>query len=215
VHPVFDFSEAGVLRSLEASLERLGLDRVDIVHVHDPDDHAEEAVAGAFPALRRWREQGIVGAIGAGMNQPTMLARFVREAGVDCVLLAGRYTLLDQSGLDELLPLCEREGVSVIAAGVFNSGLLANPEPGGHFDYVPASSDLVERARHLAAVCARHDVPLTAAALQFPAAHPAVTCVLSGVRSVDELRANVADFERPIPQDLWEELRAERLLPGS
>ena len=138
---MFDFSADGVQRSLEASLERLGLDRVDIVHVHDPDDHANEALAGAFPALRRWRDEGVVGAIGAGMNQAPMLARFVREAGLDCVLLAGRYTLLDQSGLDELLPLCEREGVSVIAAGVFNSGLLANPTPGAPFDYAPAPAE--------------------------------------------------------------------------
>jgi D-threo-aldose 1-dehydrogenase len=212
VHPVFDFSADGVQRSLEASLERLGLDRVDIVHVHDPDNHAEEALAGAFPTLRRWRDEGVVAAIGAGMNQAPMLARFVREAGVDCVLLAGRYTLLDQSGLDELLPLCEREGVSVFAAGVFNSGLLANPSPGAPFNYAPAPSEVVERARQLAAVCARHDVPLTAAALQFAGAHPAVTCVLTGVRSVEELHSNIADFERRIPPDLWSDLRAEGLL---
>lgn len=213
VHPVFDYSAAGVTRSLEDSLTRLGLDRVDIVHVHDPDDHEEEALAGAFPTLRRWRDEGVVDAIGAGMNQGAMLARFVREAGIDCVLLAGRYTLLDQSGLDELLPLCEREGVDVIAAGVFNSGLLANPTPGAPFDYEPAPSSIVDRARRLGAVCARHDVPLTAAALQFAAAHPAVTTVLTGVRSVEELRANVADFERPIPGALWDDLRSEGLLP--
>jgi D-threo-aldose 1-dehydrogenase len=213
VHPVFDFSADGARRSLEASLERLGLDRVDIVHVHDPDDHAEEALAGAFPVLRRWRDEGVVGAIGAGMNQAALLARFVREAGIDCVLLAGRYTLLDQSGLDDLLPLCEREGVDVIAAGVFNSGLLANPSPGAAYDYAPAPSALVDRARRLASVCAHHGVPLTAAALQFATAHPAVTCVLTGVRSVDELRSNVADFERPIPPALWDDLRSEGLLP--
>ena len=212
MHPVFDFSAEGVRRSLGASLDRLGLDRVDIVHVHDPDDHAEEALAGAFPELRRWRDESVVGAIGAGMNQAPMLARFVREAGVDCVLLAGRYTLLDQSGLDELLPLCEREGVSVIAAGVFNSGLLANPTPGAPFNYAPAPPQVVERARQVAAVCARHDVALTAAALQFAAAHPAVTCVLTGVRSVAELQANIADYERPIPPELWSDLRAEGLL---
>jgi D-threo-aldose 1-dehydrogenase len=212
VHPVFDFSADGVRRSLEASLERLGLDRIDIVHVHDPDDHAEEALQGAFPALRTWRDEGVVQKIGAGMNQAPLLARFVREAGIDCVLLAGRYTLLDQSGLDELLPLCEREGVSVIAAGVFNSGLLADPAPGAHFDYAPAAPDLVARAQRMASVCARHGVPLTAAALQFTAAHPAVTHVLTGVRSVTELTSNVAGFERPIPVDLWSDLRAEGLL---
>ncbi|MEY2433039.1 MAG: D-threo-aldose 1-dehydrogenase, partial [Acidimicrobiaceae bacterium] len=212
VHPVFDFSADGVHRSFEASLERLGLDRVDIVHVHDPDDHIEEALAGAFPALRRLRDEGVVGAIGAGMNQAAALARFVREAGLDCVLVAGRYTLLDQSAIDDLLPLCEQQGVSVIAAGVFNSGLLANPSPGAHYDYAPAPSAILDRARQLATLCERHDVPLTAAALQFAAAHPAVTHVLTGVRSVRELHSNVADFERPIPLELWAELRTEGLL---
>jgi len=129
------------------------------------------------------------------------------------VLLAGRYTLLDQSGLDELLPLCERERVSVIAAGVFNSGLLADPKPGAPFNYEPAPSAIVERTRQLGAVCARHDVPLTAAAIQFAAAHPAVTTVLTGVRSADELRANIIDFNRPIPTALWDDLRSEGLLP--
>jgi len=214
VHPVFDYSGDGVTRSLADSLERLQLDRVDIVHVHDPDDHVEEALAGAFPTLRRWRDEGVVDSIGAGMNQGAMLARFVREAGVDCVLLAGRYTLLDQSGLDELLPLCERERVSVIAAGVFNSGLLADPKPGAPFNYEPAPSAIVERTRQLGAVCARHDVPLTAAAIQFAAAHPAVTTVLTGVRSADELRANIIDFNRPIPVALWDDLRSEGLLPA-
>jgi D-threo-aldose 1-dehydrogenase len=202
-----------VHRSLEASLDRLGLDRVDVVLVHDPDEHEHAALTGAFPALRRWRDEGVVHAIGAGMNQAPMLARFVREADVDCVLLAGRYTLLDHSGLDELLPLCDLEGVDVLAAGVFNSGLLANPVAGAPFFYAPAPADVVARARALDAICARHGVPLTAAALQLPIAHPAVSCVLTGARTVDELRSNVADFERPIPQELWGDLRRARLIP--
>jgi D-threo-aldose 1-dehydrogenase len=206
VHPVFDFSADGTRRSLAASLERLGLDRVDIVHVHDPDDHADEALAGAFPVLRQWRDEGVVGRIGSGMNQSALLTRFVREADVDCVLLAGRYTLLDQSALDDLLPLCKETGVAVFAAGVFNSGVLADPRPGAHFDYAPAAAALIERARELAAICARYDVPLTAAALQFPARHPAVECVLTGVRSVAELEANVADAAISIPDALWDEL---------
>ena len=206
VHPVFDFSADGVRRSLDASLERLGLDRVDIVLVHDPDAHADEALSGAFPALRRWRDEGIVDKIGAGMNQSALLARFVREADIDCVLLAGRYTLLDRSALDDLLPLCEETGVEVFAAGVFNSGLLADPRPGAHFDYAPASPELVARAQALAAICARYDVPLTAAALQFPARHPAVTRVLTGARTADELRENVTNAAVPIPEELWAEL---------
>jgi D-threo-aldose 1-dehydrogenase len=207
VRPMFDFSADGVRRSLDASLERLGLDRVDIVHVHDPDDHAEEALAGAFPALRQWRDEGIIAKVGAGMNQAAMLARFVREADVDCVLVAGRYTLLDRSAADDLLPLCEDTGVEVIAAGVFNSGLLADPRPGAHYDYAPASPDLVARARRLQEICERYDVALTAAAIQFPAAHRAVSAVLVGARSADQVLANVADAVRPIPAALWAELR--------
>ena len=213
VHPVFDFSSDGVLRSFEASLERLGLDHVDVLHVHDPDDHADAAIDGAFPALVRLRDEGVIGAIGAGMNQASLLARFVREVDLDCVLLAGRYSLLDQSGLDDLLPLCAASGVSVIVAGVFNSGLLADPKPGARFDYEPASTPLVERARALGTVCARHDVSLKAAALQLPLGHPAVAAVLVGARTSAEVVENAELFERPIPHDLWAELQEVGLLP--
>jgi D-threo-aldose 1-dehydrogenase len=212
VHPVFDFSEAGVLRSLEASLDRLGVDGVDVVYVHDPDDHAEDALAGAFPPLRRLRDEGVIGAVGAGMNQAELLARFVREAGVDCVLLAGRYTLLDQAGLQDLLPLCEREGVAVIAAGVFNSGLLADPRPGATYDYAEAPSELVDRAQRLAQLCARHDVPLRAAALQFPLGHPAVCTVLVGARTREEMAENARLLDTPVPAELWDALVAEGFL---
>jgi D-threo-aldose 1-dehydrogenase len=208
VQPMFDFSADGAHRSLEASLGRLGLDRVDIVHVHDPDDRAEEALAGAFPALLRWRDEGVVKKIGAGMNQSALLTRFVREVDIDCVLLAGRYTVLEQPALEDLLPLCEATGTDVIAAGVFNSGLLADPRPGAHYDYALAPPDLIERAQHLASICERHGVPLTAAALQFPARHPAVSTVLTGARSVAELQDNVAGSQLPIPQSLWDELDA-------
>ena len=158
VHPEFDFSYDGAMRSLEESLDRMGLDRVDVLHVHDPDDHADEALAGAFPALHRLRDEKVIGAIGAGMNQWQLLARFVREADLDCVLVAGRYTLLDNSAADELLPLCEANGVAVIAAGVFNSGLLANPRPGAAYDYVPAATGLVARAQAIGKVCEDHGV---------------------------------------------------------
>jgi D-threo-aldose 1-dehydrogenase len=196
-----------VLRSLESSLERLGLDRVDVLHVHDPDDHLDVAIGEAFPALRRLRDEGVVGAIGAGMNASAPLARIVREAGVDCVLVAGRYTLLDRSAADELLPLCEREGVSVIAAGVFNSGLLADPwREDATFDYAAAPADLVSRARALATTCADHGVDVRAAALQFPLRHPAVATVLMGARSSAEVRANVDAFGAPVPDALWDAL---------
>lgn len=212
LRPVFDFSWDATWRSLDESLARLGIDRVDLLHVHDPDDHAEEALGGAFPALRALRSQGVVRAIGAGMNQSALLARFVREAEVDCVLLAGRYTLLEQPALADLLPLCAERGVSVIAAGVFNSGLLADPSPHATYDYRPAPPAAVERARRLAAICARHDVSLKAAALQFPLAHPAVACVLSGARSAAEIEENARLFATPIPGALWDDLRRERLL---
>jgi D-threo-aldose 1-dehydrogenase len=208
VHPEFDFSYDGALRSFEASLERLALDRVDVLHVHDPDDHLDEALTGAFRALRRLRDEGVVGAIGAGMNQSAALVRIAREADVDCVLLAGRYTLLDRGGAEELLPLCEARGVSVIAAGVFNSGVLASPadptaEHPGTYDYAPAPPAVVARARALADTCAEHETPLKAAALQFPLRHPAVTCVVVGARTKAEVDENVALFQRPIPDDLW------------
>jgi D-threo-aldose 1-dehydrogenase len=212
--PVFDFSYDAALRSLEASLERLGLDRVDVALIHDPDAHYEEAVAGAYVALERLRGEGVVGAIGAGMNQSELLARFARETDVDCLLVAGRYTLLDGSALAELLPLCEEKGIAVIAGGVFNSGILASGEGSGAYDYAPAAPELVERVRALAAVCARCDVPLQAAALQFPLGHPAVACVLVGCRSAAEVEEDARLFELELPAGLWDELRAARLLPA-
>jgi D-threo-aldose 1-dehydrogenase len=214
VDPVFDFSAEGVRRSLEESLTRLDLDRVDVLHVHDPDDHAEEALRGAFPELRRMRDEGIVGAIGAGMNQSALLTRFVQEAELDCVLLAGRYSLLDQSALDDLLPLCAATGVSVIAAGVFNSGLLADPgRADATFDYGPAPTGMVQQARALGALCRRHGASLTAAALQFPLGHPAVATVLMGARSAREVEQNVAAFSAPVPAALWDDLRRAGLVP--
>jgi D-threo-aldose 1-dehydrogenase len=213
VNPVYDYSADGVRRSLEESLERLGLDRVDILLVHDPDEHWDEAMAGAIPALVELRDQGVVRAIGAGMNQSAMLADFVREADIDCCLLAGRYTLLDQGGLEDLLPLCAARSVAVVAGGVFNSGLLADPRPGAHFDYRPADARLLERARALREVCRRHDVPLKAAAIQFPLLHPAICTVAVGARTAAEIAENVALLERELPLDMWRDLRAEGLIP--
>ena len=182
LRPVFDFSYDAVLRGVEESLERLGLPRIDVMQVHDPDAHEADALAGAFRALRRLRETGVIAAVGAGMNHSAMLARFAEQGLVDCVLLAGRYTLLDQSAVADLLPAASAKGVAVILGGVFNSGLLADPRPGAYFDYAPASPEVVARARALAVICERHGVPLGAAALQFSAAHPAVTSVLVGAR---------------------------------
>jgi D-threo-aldose 1-dehydrogenase len=202
----WDFSRDGVHRSLEDSLERLGLDRVDIVYLHDPDDHEDEVYATAFPALAELRDQGVVRAIGAGMNQTAMLTRFVRRLDLDVVLCAGRYTLLDRSAEEDLLPACLDRGVRVVIGGVYNSGLLIDPKPGARFDYAPAADALVRRAAELERICASHGVPLRAAALQFPGRHPAVASTLAGGRSPREIEDNVAMAELPIPAALWEEL---------
>jgi D-threo-aldose 1-dehydrogenase len=210
---VWDFSADGVRRSLESSLERLGLDRVDLVLLHDPDDHEEWAFTEAYPALERLRAEGTVGAIGAGMNQAAMLTRFVRDTDVDAVLLAGHYTLLDQDGLAELLPAAAERGTGVIIGGVYNGGLLADPRPGAVYNYRAAPEEMVRRARRLKEVTARHGVPLRAAALRFPLGHPAVSSVLVGARSAAEVRDAVDMFHHPVPAALWQELRAEGLLP--
>jgi len=205
---VFDFSRDGVLRSFAASLERLGVDRVDVLYVHDPDDHEEEALSSAYAAVRELRDEGTVGAIGVGMNQSRIPTRFVREREVDCVLLAGRYTLLDRSGAEDLLPACLETGVSVVIGGVFNSGVLATPRPGATYDYAAAPPQVVARAQELDGICREHGVPLKAAALQFPLRHPAIASILTGARSVAELEENVALLDVPVPAALWAALDA-------
>ncbi|MFE5589144.1 aldo/keto reductase [Streptomyces sp. NPDC056549] len=210
----WDFSARGVRRSIEGSLERLGLDRIDVVYLHDPDDHAGPALDQAYPELDRMRDEGTVGAIGVGMNQADLLARFVRETDIDAVLLAGRYTLLDQGGLTELLPLATDRGVGVVIGGVFNSGLLADPRPGATYDYTAAPPDLLSRALDLKAVCERHGVPLRSAALRFPLGHPAVASVLVGTRSAAEARDAAAMLAHAVPDALWAELKERGLLPA-
>jgi D-threo-aldose 1-dehydrogenase len=205
VVPVFDFSYDGVMRSLAESLGRLGLDRVDVLHIHDPDDHYDEALDGAHRALSYLRAQGVIRAVSAGMNQAGMLVRFAREASFDCFLIAGRYSLLDRSAAETLLPLCLEKGIAVIVGGVFNSGLLAG---GVTYDYAPAPAALVSRAREMDAACARHGVPLKAAALQFPLRHAAVTTLLIGARSPVEVEENVRLLALDVPDELWSELGA-------
>ncbi|MBQ0826047.1 aldo/keto reductase [Streptomyces tagetis] len=210
---VWDFSADGVRRSLEASLERLGLDRVDLVYLHDPDDHAEEAFREGYPALERLRAEGTVRAIGAGMNQTAMLTRFVRDTDVDVVLCAGRYTLLDQSALARLLPAALDRGTSVVVGGAFNSGLLADPGPRATYDYAAPPAGLLERALRLKGLAERHGTSLRAAALAFCAAHPAVACVLAGARSAAEAHDCADRFAEAVPAAFWQELRDEGLLP--
>ena len=199
----FDFSYDAALHSLESSLARLELDRVDIALVHDPDDRYDEAMAGAYRALARLRDEGVVRAIGVGMNKTGPLCRFARESDPDCFLVAGRYTLLDRSGADELLPLCVERGIAVIAGGVFNSGVLAG---GNTYDYTSASPDVLEGVQRLRATCAKWGVSLPAAAVQFPLRHPAVATVLVGCRTPAEVAEDVHHFDEKLPQGLWEEL---------
>jgi D-threo-aldose 1-dehydrogenase len=211
--PYFDFSPEAVRRSLAASLDRTGLARADLVHLHDPDDHWEQAAGGALEALHDLRAAGEIGAVSVGMNQTAMLTRFVTERRVDGILVAGRYSLLDQSAADRLLPACAERGVGVLVGGVFNSSVLADPRPGATYDYAPVDAERLARARAIGAVCARYGVPLRAAAIQFPFGHPAVTAVLFGAKSPAEVDAALAAFRHHIPAELWRALQDGGLLP--
>ncbi|MGW6447820.1 aldo/keto reductase [Lentzea sp. NPDC055074] len=209
-----DYSADGVKRSLESSLERLGTDRVEVVYIHDPDEYWDAAFSEAYPALESLRSQGVVGAIGVGMNQWEMPERFVRETDIDVVMLAGRYTLLEQPSLPSFLPLCLERGVSVVACGVFNSGLLSKPEVAADakYNYEDAPAALVARARAVAEVCSRHGVTLPEAAIQFALGHPAVVSVVIGARNSGQMTSNAAYFSAPIPAGLWAELKSLGLL---
>jgi D-threo-aldose 1-dehydrogenase len=210
--PVLDYSYEGTLRSLRESRERLGLERIDVAFVHDPDEHHEAALEGAYRALAELRAEGSLGAIGVGMNWSEPLARFAQEADFDCFLLAGRYTLLEQGALDELLPEVTERRMSIVAGGVYNSGVLVDPRPGAHYDYAPADPAVLERAQALQAACALFDVPLRAAAIQFPLAHPAVASVVVGARTPQEVDDNLAMLAVEIPSGLWDALRERGLL---
>jgi D-threo-aldose 1-dehydrogenase len=210
----WDFSRDGVLRSIEDSLRRTGLDRLDIVYLHDPDDHWRPAAEEAMPTLADLRDQGVIGAIGAGMNQSAMLARFLRETAADVVMLAGRYTLLDQSALDDVLPTARDLGKSVVAVGVFNSGLLSRDRPaeGMKYDYQDAPPALVARARAIAEICAAHGTTLPAAAIAFPYTHPSIINVTLGMRTPEQVVQNVELHDQHIPDGLWDDLRTQGLI---
>lgn len=211
----WDFSRDGVLRSVEASLERTGLDRFDILYLHDPDDHFEQASTEGIGALIELREQGLVTAVGAGMNHAAPLAELIRRADVDIVMCAGRFTLLDDEALAELLPLASERGVGVVAAAVYNSGLLAKPRPdaGARYDYQAAPSDLIARANRIADVCERHGVTLPDAAIAYVLRHPAVVSVVLGARGAAQVRSNVERAETTIPDAVWHELADAELIP--
>ncbi|MGY3566239.1 aldo/keto reductase [Sinomonas sp. RB5] len=213
---VRDYSREGVLRSIEESLERLGTDRIDIVYIHDPDEHWAEALEGAVPTLSALRGQGVIGAYGAGMNQAEMLCRFVNETDVDVVMLAGRYTLLEQGASSELIPACLERKVGIVDVGVFNSGLLSRqrPAPGTTYDYHPAPAGLIARATRLAEICEAHGTSLPAAAIAFPLQCPAVVNVTLGMRTREHVKRNAELAAQTIPVSLWEDLRAEGLIPS-
>ncbi|MCC9075743.1 aldo/keto reductase [Litorilinea aerophila] len=212
----FDFSRDGVLRSLEGSLARLQTDRVEILHIHDPDNHLEQALEQAYPTLVELRRQGVIRAVGAGMNQWQALWHLARHGEFDCFLLAGRYTLLEQEALP-FLDYCLDEGIGLLLGGVFNSGILATgPVPGARYNYREAPPAILERVAAIEAVCRRHGVPLPAAALQFARSHGAVASLVVGAVSPDEIAQNLEAWHRPIPSALWEELRSQALIaPGA
>ena len=212
----WDFSRDGILRSLEQSLTRLGMDRVDVLYLHDPDHHWEQASTEGIATLIELRDQGVVRAIGAGMNQSAMLARFVRECDVDLVMLAGRFTLLDQGALDDLLPVALERGVGVVAAGVYNSGLLgraAVPDD-AHYEYQAAPAELLARARAIAELCGAHGVTLPDAAVQFPLRHPAVVSAVLGARNGEQMQGGLDRDSAPIPDALWSDLEAAGFIPS-
>ncbi len=207
----FDFGYDAAMRSLESSLDRLGTDRVNIVHVHDPDDHVAEALEGTHRALVALREQGVIDAVSVGTNTVATATAFLERADLDCMLVAGRYTLLDQTAAG-LIEACAERGVAYLAAGVFNSGVLARPGPDAWYDYGPVSGDRLDRAITIESVCRRHGVTLTAAALAFPRANPAVASIVVGMAAPAEVDQNLRAVSAAVPADLWSELHAERLI---
>ena len=209
-----DYSRDGVLRSIEASLERTGFNRIDLVYVHDPDDYWQQAADEAMPALAELRDQGVIGAIGAGMNQSAMLARFLRETAADVVMLAGRYTLLEQGALDDVLPAAAEHDKSVVAVGVFNSGLLSRsrPAPDAKFDYQDAPSELVDRANRIADICEEHGTTLPAAAIAFPLGHPCIVNVTLGMRTRAQVERNIELLSAEVPSAVWSDLASAGLV---
>jgi D-threo-aldose 1-dehydrogenase len=221
---VYDYSYDGTMRALEQSYHRLGMDRVDIALIHDVDiwthGSAEayerrfrEAMDGAYRALDELRRSGVVRVIGVGINEVAPCVRFAKEAAFDCFLLAGRYTLLEQNGLNDLFPLAEQHGFSLLLGGPFNSGILATgATPGAKYNYKPAPPAIIKQVARIEAVCKRHDVPLAAAAIQFPLGQPTIASIVPGAVSPFEVERNAAYVDMQIPRSLWDELKAEKLL---
>ena len=212
IEPVFDYSRDGILRSIDDSLERMGVDHIDIALMHDCENHSDEAIDNAYPVLANLRDQGIIKAIGVGLNFVDVAMKIMKAVDLDIALIAGRYTLLDQSAGAALLDYALERQVDITIGGVFNSGVLADPKPGATFEYLPASDEIIKKAQDIRAFLTERGIPLTAAALQFPLRHPAVTSVLTGSRSSAELLANIADFDRALPENIWAELEDAGLI---
>jgi D-threo-aldose 1-dehydrogenase len=212
IQPVFDYSADGIKRSLEESLKRLGVDHIDIALMHDAENHIPEAINIAYPVLADLKRQGIIKAVGIGINFCDVAIEIMKNVDLDIVLLAGRYTLLDQSAQNKLLPYALERKVDITIGGVFNSGVLADPKPGATFEYLPASDEIIAKAQAIGAFLSERGIPLTAAALQFPLRHPAVTSVLTGSRNSKELLANMADFDLELPENIWNQLEDAGLI---
>jgi D-threo-aldose 1-dehydrogenase len=221
---VYDYSHDGIMRSLDASLERLGIDRIDILFVHDidlfnhktqdvVDAHVKTLMDSGYKALVKLRDDGVIKAFGGGINEWQVAERLARQGDFDLFLLAGRYTLLEQEALDSFLPLCQERGIGIVLGGPYNSGILATgPRPGATYNYEPAPRPILERVRQIEAVCKRHKVKLAEAALQFPLRHPAVITVIPGAVSPKQVALNVLTLSAKIPKGLWKDLKAETLL---
>jgi D-threo-aldose 1-dehydrogenase len=219
---VYDYSYDGIMRSVDDSCQRLGMAGFDILYIHDVnrkwhgdalDARFREVMDGGYKALEELRASGAVKAIGVGVNDPDILVRFAEAGDFDCFMLAGRYTLLEQTPLETLFPICARRGISIVAASPFNSGILATgAKPGAKYFYADAASDIIEMTRRIEAVCERHHVPLAAAALQVALGHPVVASVVTGMVSPEEVTANLRHMSHRIPNDLWLELKQKHLL---
>jgi D-threo-aldose 1-dehydrogenase len=212
VTPVFDFSRDGILRSIEDSLRRLNVSSFDIAYIHDADDRIGEAIEKSYGVLAELRSQGVLKGIGVGMNYCAPSIKAVKEMDLDIILIAGRFSLLDQSAQVQLFKECRKKNTAVVIGGVYNSGILANPVAGATFDYAPASDELIKKAQQIKQLLTDFHTPLTAAAIQFPLRHPAVTSVLTGSRTVKELTSNIADFDREIPLAVWDALEESGLV---
>jgi D-threo-aldose 1-dehydrogenase len=222
--PMFDYSYDGVMRSLEDSLQRLGTHRVDVLLIHDvdrwthgsqeaSDRRIKELMDGGYKVLVKLRDAGVVGAIGAGLNEWDTSQKLAEISDLDCFLLAGRYTLLEQESLKTFLPLCVKRNIGIFLGGPYNTGILATGAvSGAMYNYAPAMPDILERVRKIETVCQRHKVTLASAALQFPLAHPAVCSVIPGAKTAAEVKRNIATIEAPIPADFWAELKREKLI---